>query len=46
VAKLAHDVRTMEMAALGPILAGYGIDAEEFPPALIAAVQGLAPVVV
>ena len=47
VAKLAHDVSEMQIAVLGPILADYGIDTNEFPPALVAAaVQGLALVVV
>ena len=47
VAKLAHDVSDLQIAVLGPILAEYGIDTEEFPPALVAAaVQGLALVVV
>lgn len=47
VAKLARDVRLMQMTALEAILADYGIDADEFPPALVAAaVQGLALVVV
>jgi len=47
VAKLARDVRRMQIDALGSILDDYGIDQEEFPPALVAAaVQGLALVVV
>ncbi len=47
VAKLAHDVSEMQIAMLGPVLAEYGIDAQAFPPALVAAaVQGLALVVV
>jgi AcrR family transcriptional regulator len=47
VAELARDVRRMEMDALASILDGYGIDPDEFPPALVAAaVQGLALVVV
>ena len=47
VAKLAHDVRQMQVDALASILDEYGIDREEFPPALVAAaVQGLALVVV
>ena len=47
VAELARDVRQMQMDALGSILAEYGMDAAEFPPALIAAaVQGLALVIV
>jgi hypothetical protein len=47
VAKLARDVRRMQVDALAAILPEYGIDADEFPPALVAAaVQGLALVVV
>jgi AcrR family transcriptional regulator len=47
VAKLAHDVRRLQMDALATILEEYGIDTEEFPPALVAAaVQGLALVIV
>ncbi len=47
VAELARDVRRMEMEALASILDEYGIDPDEFPPALVAAaVQGLALVVV
>jgi AcrR family transcriptional regulator len=47
VAELARDVRRMEMEALASILDDYGIDADAFPPALVAAaVQGLALVVV
>lgn len=47
VAKLAHDVRRMQVDALAAILDEYGIDPEEFPPALVAAaVQGLALVLV
>jgi len=47
VAKLARDVRQMQMDTLAAILDDYGIDAEEFPPALVAAaVQGLALVIV
>ena len=47
VAELARDVRRMEMDALAAILVDYGIDPDEFPPALVAAaVQGLALVVV
>ena len=47
VAKLAHDVSEMQIAALGSILSDYAIDVKVFPPALIAAaVQGLALVVV
>ena len=47
VAKLARDVRRMQMDTLDAILDDYGIDREEFPPALVAAaVQGLALVIV
>jgi AcrR family transcriptional regulator len=47
VAKLAHDVRQMQMDGLAAILDDYGIDADEFPPAFVAAaVQGLALVIV
>jgi AcrR family transcriptional regulator len=47
VARLAAEVRQMQIAALGSILDEYGVDAKEFPPALVAAaVQGLAFVVV
>ncbi len=43
VAIFAREVRRMQIEALGPILEDYGIDGEEFPPALVAAaVQGLA----
>jgi AcrR family transcriptional regulator len=46
VAAFARDVRRMEMESLAAVLDAYGIDAEAFPPALIAAaVQGLALVV-
>jgi AcrR family transcriptional regulator len=47
VAKLARDVRQMQMETLAAILEDYGVDPEEFPPALVAAaVQGLALVIV
>jgi AcrR family transcriptional regulator len=47
VAELARDARRMEMDVLASILDDYGIDREQFPPALVAAaVQGLALVVV
>ena len=47
VAKLARDVRRMQMDTLAAILGDYGIDAKEFPPAFVAAaVQGLALVIV
>jgi AcrR family transcriptional regulator len=47
VAKLAHDVRQMQIDTLAAILDDYGIDSEEFPPAFVAAaVQGLALVIV
>lgn len=47
VGKVAHEVRRLQIDALDAILADYGIDPEEFPPALIAAtVQGLAYAIV
>jgi AcrR family transcriptional regulator len=47
VAKFARDVRRMEVDTLAAILDDYGVDPEEFPPALVAAaVQGLALVIV
>jgi AcrR family transcriptional regulator len=47
VAELAREVRRMQMETLASILDDYGIDAERFPPALVAAAfQGLALVVV
>lgn len=47
VARLARQVRRMQMKALAAILDEYGIDTALFPPALVAAaVQGLALVVV
>jgi AcrR family transcriptional regulator len=47
VAKLAHDVRRMQVDSLAAILEEYGVDTDDFPPALVAAaVQGLALVVV
>jgi AcrR family transcriptional regulator len=47
VAKLARDVRRMQIDTLEAILDDYGIDRDEFPPALVAAaMQGLALVVV
>jgi AcrR family transcriptional regulator len=47
VARLAKQVRRMEIEALTAILDEYGIDLHQFPPALVAAaVQGLALVVV
>jgi AcrR family transcriptional regulator len=43
VATFAREVRRMQIEALETILDDYGIDREEFPPALVAAaVQGLA----
>ena len=43
VGDIARDVRRMQMDALDTLLGEYGIDAEEFPPPLVAAtVQGLA----
>ncbi len=39
----AHDVRKMETEALQALLAGYGLDPDDFPPAMLAAaVHGLA----
>jgi AcrR family transcriptional regulator len=47
VAKLARESRQLQMDTLAAILEDYGIDPEEFPPALVAAaVQGLALVIV
>lgn len=47
VAELARESRQLEMEVLAAILDGYGVDTDEFPPALVAAsVQGLALVVV
>ena len=43
VGVIARQVRRMQMDVLDTLLAEYGIDKEEFPPALIAAtIQGLA----
>src|SRR6516165_2065072 len=43
VASFAREVRRMQMEALETILDEYGIDRQEFPPALVAAaMQGLA----
>ena len=43
VGKVAGEVRRLQMETLAPILPEYGLDAKEFPPALIAAaMQGLA----
>ena len=43
VGQIAREVRRMQMGALDTLLDEYGIDAEEFPPPLIAAaIQGLA----
>jgi AcrR family transcriptional regulator len=43
VGDLARDVRRMQVAKLKTLLAEYGIDPEEMPPALVAAgMQGLA----
>ena len=43
VAAFAREVRVMQIDALGTILDDYGIDRDEFPPALVAAtIQGLA----
>jgi AcrR family transcriptional regulator len=47
VAELAREVRRMQMETLASILDEYGVDADRFPPALVAAaIQGLALVVV
>lgn len=43
VGRVAKQVRRMEIRALRPLLAQYGIDERDFPPALIAAtIHGLA----
>jgi AcrR family transcriptional regulator len=43
VGAVARRVRAMQMARLGTLLDEYGLDADRFPPALVAAaVQGLA----
>jgi AcrR family transcriptional regulator len=43
VGRVAHDIRRMQLDALDTLLGEYGIDAEHFPPPLVAAaVQGLA----
>jgi AcrR family transcriptional regulator len=43
VGAVARRVRAMQMARLGTLLGEYGVDADRFPPALVAAaVQGLA----
>jgi AcrR family transcriptional regulator len=43
VASFAREVRRMQVHALERMLSEYGIDADEFPPALVAtAMQGLA----
>jgi AcrR family transcriptional regulator len=43
VGEVAREVRRMQTEKLGTLLAEYGLDPKEFPPALIAAtVQGLA----
>src|SRR4051795_7943329 len=43
VGAIARDVRGMQLDALGKLLAEYGIDVRDFPPALVAAaMQGLA----
>ena len=43
VGEIARDVRRMQMDALDTLLGEYGIDAEVFPPAFVAAaIQGLA----
>jgi AcrR family transcriptional regulator len=43
VGKVAHRVRRMQMETLTTLIGEYGLDPEEFPPALLAsAMQGLA----
>lgn len=43
VGEVTHRLRGMQIEALGTLLGEYGIDRDDFPPALIAAtVQGLA----
>lgn len=43
VGEIARTVRHMQIQALKPLLAEYGIDAKRFPPPLVAAaIQGLA----
>jgi AcrR family transcriptional regulator len=43
VGGIAREVRRMQVAALGTLLGEYGLDAEVFPPPLVAAaIQGLA----
>jgi AcrR family transcriptional regulator len=43
VGKVAYEVRRMQMEILTTLIGEYGLDAEEFPPAFIAAaMQGLA----
>ena len=43
VANFARDMRAMQMERLTTLLADYGVDADRFPPALVAAaLQGLA----
>jgi AcrR family transcriptional regulator len=43
VGEVAREVRRMQMAVLDQILPDYGVDPDQFPPALIAAaMQGLA----
>ncbi|MBL7499024.1 TetR/AcrR family transcriptional regulator [Frankia sp. CNm7] len=47
VGKVAYEVRRMQVETLSSILGEYGLDADEFPPVLIAAtMQGLAFAVV
>ena len=42
VGKVAHEVRRMQMKTLSRLLPEYGLDAEDFPPAFIAAaMQGI-----
>ncbi len=43
VGDIAREVRRMQVDALGSLLGEYGVDADDFPPPLVAAaVQGLA----
>lgn len=43
VGEFAREVREMQMSRLATLLGEYGLDTDEFPPALVAAaVQGLA----
>jgi hypothetical protein len=47
IGESARDMRQMQIDALSTLLGEYGVDADELPPALVAAaIQGLAIVVV